>query len=97
LNAILVVTWIARSGEEIEIERILHAMVSHTRAETGCLGYEVLRSVENPRRFVLFETYTNEAALRAHTESAHFKHFVLEEAVPRLESRERVRCTRLAE
>jgi len=84
------VTWIAKPGEEAEVERVLQTMILRTRAEPGCERYEVLRSVENPRRFLLFESYTDDLALKTHTDSEYFQRYVIGEAVPRLESRERV-------
>jgi len=45
---------------------------------------------DDPRRFFLFEEYRDEAAFRAHCEADYFKRWVLAEAVPILESRERV-------
>lgn len=41
--------------------------------EPGNLRFEVYEDAEDPLRFVLFEIYRDEAALLAHTESAHFK------------------------
>ena len=50
--------------------------------------YIVNRSTENPRHFLLYEQYVDEAALAAHAETAMFKETLLGE-VPMLESRER--------
>jgi quinol monooxygenase YgiN len=91
------VTWVAKPGEEAEVERILETMVEYTRAEPGCERYEVLRSVEDPRRFLLFEVYKDELALEAHVNSAHFQRYVLGEAMPRLETRERISCVPVGE
>jgi quinol monooxygenase YgiN len=85
------VTWIAKLGDEPAIERILQTMIPLTRAEPGCIRYEVFRAVEDPRRFLLVEVYKDDAALQAHTDSDHFKRYVLGEALALLESRERVR------
>ena len=65
-------------------------MIPFTRAEPGCIRYDVLRAVDEPRRFLLVEVYEDDAALQAHTESDHFKRYVLGEALALLESRERV-------
>jgi autoinducer 2-degrading protein len=53
--------------------------VSATRAnhegsirEPGNLRFDVLRSDEDPTRFVLYEAYVDEAAARAHKETAHY-------------------------
>ena len=39
--------------------------------EPGNVRWDVLRSVEDPTRFVLYEWYIDEDAARAHKETAH--------------------------
>jgi autoinducer 2-degrading protein len=95
MSFVLAVTWVARPGEEERIEEILRTMVPLSRAERGCLQYNAHRSSEDPRRFFLYEIYKDEAAFTEHNESDHFKRFVLREALPRLESRERIHYERL--
>ena len=95
MSFVLAVTWVARPGEEKRVEEILRMMVPLSRAERGCLQYNAHRSSEDPRRFFLYEIYRDEAAFTEHNESDHFKRFVLGEALPRLESRERIHYERL--
>ena len=45
--------------------------VASTR-ERGNLRFDVLRSVEEPLRFILYEAYVDEAAARAHKGTAHY-------------------------
>lgn len=85
----LTASWRAKEGEEAEIERILRAMVPLTHQEPGCLTYTAYRSTEDPREFLLFEQYRDQAAFDAHCESGYFKEHVLGDALPRLESRVR--------
>ncbi|HEX5828395.1 MAG TPA: antibiotic biosynthesis monooxygenase [Candidatus Limnocylindrales bacterium] len=40
--------------------------------EDGNLRFDVLRSVDDPTRFILYEWYVDEAAARAHKETAHY-------------------------
>ena len=40
--------------------------------EPGNLRFDLLRSDDNPARFVLYEAYENEAAAAAHKETAHY-------------------------
>lgn len=87
----LAVTWRARPGTEERIETILRRMTVLTNEEPGCLHYSVHRSVDDPREFLLFEQYVDEAGLEAHSTSDYFKENVLEGALPLLE--ERVRRT----
>jgi autoinducer 2-degrading protein len=40
--------------------------------EPGCLRFDVLQLAEDPTRFVLYEAYRDEAAAKAHKETAHY-------------------------
>lgn len=40
--------------------------------EPGCLRFDVLRSVDDSTRFVLYEAYVDEAAAKAHKETPHY-------------------------
>ena len=55
------------------------AFVDATRAnheastrEPGNLRFDVLRSVDDPTAFILYEAYVDEDAARAHKETAHY-------------------------
>ena len=51
-----------------EAERFLRELAVASRAEEGCLGYEVVRGNEPDRgTFVLFEKWRDQAALDAHS------------------------------
>ncbi len=86
---VLVATYVAREGEGEAIEAALREMIRHTRQEPGCLTYTVQRSTEDPRKYLLYEQYADQAALDAHSNADHFQKYVLGEIRPRLESRVR--------
>ena len=90
MGYVLAVTWVARPGEDEKVADLLRKMVPLTQAEPGCVHYYAHRAPDQPRRFFLFEEYVDEASLQAHMESEHFKRHVLGEAVPLLETRERL-------
>jgi quinol monooxygenase YgiN len=46
--------------------------VGLTRAEPGCLEYDISRDSEMPDRFVAYERWRDVMALRAHLGTAHF-------------------------
>lgn len=55
------------------------AFIDATRAnheasirESGNVRFDVLRSLDDPDRFVLYEAYLDEAAARAHKETPHY-------------------------
>jgi quinol monooxygenase YgiN len=60
-----------------EAEALLQALRNGSRAEPGCITFDVARSLEDPNVFVLFEEWKDQAALEVHYETAHFKQFGL--------------------
>ena len=42
-------------------------------AEPGVLRFDVLQSVEDPARFLLYEVYRDEQATQAHKKTAHYE------------------------
>jgi quinol monooxygenase YgiN len=53
----------------------LRALRTESRREPGCRTYDVHRSLEQPRTFLIFEQYDDPAALDAHRETPHFTDF----------------------
>jgi len=86
---IVIATWVAKEGQEQTVAELLRVNSEASRAEPGCRDFTVLREVEQPRTFVLYEVYDDEAAFEAHRHSKHFKRYVLDDAVAngRLEQR----------
>ena len=60
-----------KAGQEAEFERIMRAAVPKVREEPGNHAYVLHRSTENPRSFMFYEAYADQAALDAHR--AHLK------------------------
>ena len=44
--------------------------------EPGCLRFDVIQDKDDPNRFYFYEVYRDEAALEAHRQMPHFKHYV---------------------
>jgi (4S)-4-hydroxy-5-phosphonooxypentane-2,3-dione isomerase len=62
-----------KAGHEDEVLDSFRKLEVESRREPGCLFYVVQRSRENPRRYLVYEQYVDEAALEAHRASLHFK------------------------
>lgn len=73
---ILSVTIEAVKGRENELAAILTGLVEPTRAEPGCLGYELNASQETPGTFLFYEKFAGESALEEHVNSKHFQSFL---------------------
>ena len=85
----VIARWTAREGEEEAVAAALAQLTEASRAEPGNLVYQPHRDPQRPDRFVIYEVYVDEGAFTAHTESDHFRRHALEQAIPRLSSRER--------
>ncbi len=66
----------AKPGREAELGRRLAGLVAPTRAEPGCLAYDLHRSQTDPAVWVLIEAWRSPADLAAHVESAHLQAFL---------------------
>jgi len=44
--------------------------------EPDCLRFDVVQDRDDPNRFYYYEVYRDEAALEAHRQTPHFKHYV---------------------
>src|SRR6186997_3644909 len=49
-----------------EVRRILLSLLEPSRAEAGCLKYELLQNADDPTDFTFVETFASEDALRLH-------------------------------
>jgi quinol monooxygenase YgiN len=89
MSFVVVAIWTSQTGRERDVEEALQQMIAPSRAERGCLDYRVLRALDDPRVFLLYEEYRTQADYEAHLQSAHFRTHATERGIPLLESRER--------
>lgn len=66
----------AVAGHEDELAGKLLALVGPTRAEAGCLTYELHRDPKSPGKFMFYEKFKSQADLDAHIAAPHFQAFV---------------------
>lgn len=86
---VVVARWLVQEGHVEDVIAAIKEMIPHALAEPACEAYIVNQSVENPRQFLLYEQYHDEAGFQAHTQTAAFKELVLGKIVPLLEDRGR--------
>jgi quinol monooxygenase YgiN len=60
-------------GHEEELAEHLLGLVGRTRAEPGCLVYNLHRDPENPAKFMFYEEFTSKEAHEAHDATAHIQ------------------------
>ncbi len=63
----------ARPGAEAEVNAALVGMTGPSRAEEGCLNYDIYQSTEDPTVLFTYENWTGKPALDAHMQTPHFK------------------------
>jgi len=67
------VTFIAKEGSEAKMKELLSAMVVPSKAEDGCLFYEIFQYEDNRKKFMAVETWRDEKSLDGHKASEHYK------------------------
>ena len=74
---VVIVAIDARPDTIDEFTAGLHANAVATRAEPGCLRFDILRAHGEPNRFILYEIYTDEDAFfTGHRQAAHYPAWV---------------------
>jgi quinol monooxygenase YgiN len=67
-----VVAHLAAKPETVEQTReVLLGLVGPTRAEEGCIEYELHQNTADPTDLTFIEEWTDDAALDAHLQTAH--------------------------
>ena len=86
---LVVAQWEAKEGQADKVASILYRFLPEAQREPGVKLFLVSRGRENPAQFLFYELFRDEAAFKAHQESAHFKTYIAGEAVPLLAKRDR--------
>jgi autoinducer 2-degrading protein len=86
---VIAAQYYAKEGKADEIAAILKKMIPISRSEPGCAVYIVNRSVDDPRKFLLYEQYRDRSGYEAHMATDAFKENIMGRIVPMLESRVR--------
>ena len=84
----IVARYRAAEGCDQDVAGLLREYAPLCRAEPGCALFVVQQSRDDPRDFVLYEHYRDDAALDAHRASPHFAEVAQGRIWPLLESRE---------
>jgi quinol monooxygenase YgiN len=71
LTAVTYIT--GKPGREEELKQELMALSAPTRAEPGCIAYDLYQSPEKPNEFLRFEIWRSPEALEEHKRTPHIK------------------------
>jgi quinol monooxygenase YgiN len=86
---LVVAQWEAKEGLADKVAAILDRFLPEAQKDPGAKLFLIGRGKENPAQFLFYELFRDEAALKSHQESAYFKTYIAEQALPLLARRER--------
>jgi quinol monooxygenase YgiN len=86
---LVVAQWEAKEGQADKVADILRHFLPEAQNDPGAKLFLISRDKENPAKFMFYELFADEAALKAHQESAYFKTYIAGQALPLLSKRER--------
>ncbi len=66
----------AKPGQEARVRNELALLLGPTRAEKGCLNFDMHVSNENPGEFLFYENWTTEELWRAHINAPHIQNWL---------------------
>ncbi len=72
-NTIIFVTLTPKSGKEADLEALLRGMCEPSRAEGGCIAYNLYKKADGGGAFHFFEVWKTQADLDAHRLEPHYK------------------------
>jgi len=86
---LVVAQWEASEGQADKVAAILDRFLPEAQSDPGAKLFLIGRGKENPAQFLFYELFRDEAAFKAHQDSACFKTYIAGQALPLLASRER--------
>lgn len=87
-DTVVVAHWQTSAADLSTVLDHAAALTTLSRAEPGCVGFEVFQSTCEPARLVVIEHYRSPAAQHAHLDSPHYRELVVERIRPLLTGRQ---------
>jgi len=66
----------AKTDKVQQVRGELLKLLAPTRAENGCINFDMHQGVTDQSQFLFHENWTSEAALKAHFETPHIKNWL---------------------
>lgn len=64
---------VAKPGQADALFQVLQSLIQPSRAEPGCLSYQLHHNIENPDMFTFIDKFKDQAAFDYHCETEHIK------------------------
>ena len=65
----------AKPGQEARVRKELQELLVPTRAEDGCLNFDMHESLDRPGDFLFYENWTSRAHLDRHIQAPHIQNW----------------------
>ena len=65
----------ANEGSEKELRELLLSLIELSRADKGCITYDLHQAVDDPSLFIFFEIWENKELLGEHSATSHIRQF----------------------
>lgn len=73
-NTVRIVAHIPALPDKVDqVREVLSALLAPTRAEAGCLSYELLQNLEDPTDFTFVEEWASDEAIDSHMAGPHLQ------------------------
>jgi quinol monooxygenase YgiN len=66
----------AKAGKEAQVRQELFSLLAPTRAEQGCINFDMHEAPHDPSVFLFHENWTSEENLVRHFETPHIKRWI---------------------
>jgi quinol monooxygenase YgiN len=75
-NVTVVATFKAKPGMEETVRAAIEAVIAPTRAEPGCINYDLHQSTDDPSIFMLYENWVSKKVLDEHLAMPYLKELI---------------------
>ena len=65
----------AAEGSDGELKELLLSLIGPSRADEGCVTYDLHQALNDPALFVFYETWESKELLGKHSTAAHIQQF----------------------
>ena len=66
----------AKPGKKAQVRQELVNLLAPTRAEPGCINFDMHEAPNDPSMFLFHENWTSENDLKRHFETSHIKRWI---------------------
>lgn len=67
---------LAKEEKRDFVKSELLKLIDHTRAEKGCINYDLHQDIENPNLFLFFENWENKELWQTHMNNEHLAQYI---------------------